>query len=83
MEVCGSWGLGGVSVTGFPRLRRGVDVPLPAGFAVNGRAQQLALDDRLLDAMTGQWVLRGEIRKTPTVHDVDVLVNQRLEIAAG
>jgi len=36
------------------------------------RAQQPTLDDPLLDAMTGKWVLQGEIRKNQTVQDVEV-----------
>ena len=35
-------------------------------------AQQPTLHDRLLDAMTGKWILRGEIMSRPTTHDVEV-----------
>jgi hypothetical protein len=35
-------------------------------------AQQPTLRDGLLDAMTGTWILRGDIRSKPTTHDVEV-----------
>jgi hypothetical protein len=35
-------------------------------------SQEARTNDPLLDALTGQWVLRGEIRGAPTTHDVDV-----------
>jgi hypothetical protein len=34
--------------------------------------QEVRTNDPLLDALTGQWVLRGEITGKPTTHDVDV-----------
>src|SRR5882724_11440579 len=34
--------------------------------------QETRLNDPLLDAMTGRWVLQGEITGKPTTHDVDI-----------
>jgi hypothetical protein len=44
-------------------------VLLGAPSAASG--QEDRLNDPLLDALTGQWVLRGEIRGKATMHDVD------------
>jgi hypothetical protein len=37
-----------------------------------GNCQQPTLKDSLLDAMTGDWVLSGEITGKPTTHEVSV-----------
>jgi len=57
-------------------LRRHVISPLAALFVLLGcssiaSAQQPPLNDPLLDALVGQWVLRGEIRGMPTTQDVE------------
>jgi hypothetical protein len=45
---------------------------LLVGYPWSAWTQETRLNDPLLDAMTGRWVLHGEITGKPTTHDVDV-----------
>ena len=49
-----------------------VSAALLSGFpTLQATAQQPTLEDKLLDALIGKWVLTGTIGKTSTTHDVD------------
>lgn len=54
------------------RLTASAALMVLLGYPSAATSQEVRLNDPLLDALTGQWVLRGEIRGAPTTHDVDV-----------